>query len=84
MFRSYKLVELQQTSEPARNKKMLKSYFRQIDGHNIVPCWHASDKREYAARTIRPKINNKLSEFLTEFPPVIKHPYKSSFKADVS
>ena len=27
-----------------------------------------ADKREYAARTIRPKIHSKLPEFLTEFP----------------
>lgn len=44
----------------------------QVDGHNIVPCWVASEKLEYAARTIRNKINNKLDEFLTEFPPLIK------------
>lgn len=50
--------------------------FVQIDGHNIVPIWIASDKQEYAARTIRNKINTKLPEFLTEFPPVIKHPHK--------
>jgi deoxyribodipyrimidine photo-lyase len=49
----------------------------QVDGHNIVPCWVASDKLEYAARTIRNKINSKLDEFLTEFPPVIKHPFLS-------
>ncbi|KAK2582266.1 hypothetical protein KPH14_004612 [Odynerus spinipes] len=47
----------------------------QVDAHNIVPCWIASDKLEYAARTIRSKINSKLDEFLTEFPPVIKHDY---------
>ena len=49
--------------------------FAQIDGHNIVPCWFASDKQEYAARTIRNKINSKLDDFLTEFPPLIKHPH---------
>ncbi|MFW6216960.1 MAG: deoxyribodipyrimidine photo-lyase, partial [Desulfohalobiaceae bacterium] len=27
-----------------------------VDAHNIVPCWQASNKQEYAARTIRPKI----------------------------
>lgn len=53
----------------------------QVDAHNIVPCWVASDKQEYGARTIRNKINNKLPEFLTEFPPVIKHPFNSKFKA---
>ena len=47
----------------------------QVDAHNIVPCWVTSEKLEYAARTIRNKINSKLGEFLTEFPPVIKHPY---------
>jgi deoxyribodipyrimidine photo-lyase len=42
-----------------------------------VPCWVTSEKLEYAARTIRKKINSKLDEFLTEFPPVLKHPYTS-------
>ncbi|XP_025414512.1 deoxyribodipyrimidine photo-lyase, partial [Sipha flava] len=53
----------------------------QVDAHNIVPCWVASDKQEYAARTIRNKINNKLPEYLTEFPPVIKHPFSGKLKA---
>lgn len=55
----------------------------QVDAHNIVPCWVASDKQEYAARTIRNKINNKLPEFLTEFPPVIKHPFSGKLKTQV-
>uniref|UniRef100_A0A8C6X9W6 Deoxyribodipyrimidine photo-lyase n=1 Tax=Naja naja TaxID=35670 RepID=A0A8C6X9W6_NAJNA len=42
----------------------------QVDAHNIVPCWVASDKQEYGARTIRRKIHDRLAEFLTEFPPV--------------
>ncbi|XP_014256102.1 deoxyribodipyrimidine photo-lyase isoform X2 [Cimex lectularius] len=54
----------------------------QVDGHNIVPCWIASDKLEYGARTIRNKINTKLDEFLTKFPPVIKHPFKSNIKSE--
>lgn len=41
-----------------------------VDGHNIVPVWIASDKLEYAARTIRPKIHKHLKHFLTEFPRV--------------
>ncbi|KAK3914860.1 Deoxyribodipyrimidine photo-lyase [Frankliniella fusca] len=54
----------------------------QVDAHNIVPCWEASNKLEYGARTIRPKIHKQLPEFLTQFPPVIKHPYSGSLKAD--
>ena len=30
----------------------------------MIPCWIASDKREYGARTIRSKIHKKLPEFL--------------------
>nr|XP_012148996.1 PREDICTED: deoxyribodipyrimidine photo-lyase-like isoform X2 [Megachile rotundata] len=56
--------------------------FCQVDAHNIVPCWIASSKQEYAARTIRSKINTKLEEFLTEFPPVIKHPHKIKSKIE--
>lgn len=52
----------------------------QVDAHNIVPVWVTSDKQEYAARTIRNKITSKLSDYLTEFPPLIKHPYKSELK----
>jgi deoxyribodipyrimidine photo-lyase len=41
-----------------------------VDTHNIVPLWETSDKLEYAARTIRPKIHKKLDNFLEEFPEV--------------
>jgi len=43
--------------------------------------WVTSEKQEYAARTIRPKVTNNLSEFLTQFPPVIEHPVK--YKGEV-
>jgi len=50
----------------------------QVDTHNVVPCWVASDKLEYAARTIRGKITKHLPEFLTDFPLVDKHPYTAT------
>jgi deoxyribodipyrimidine photo-lyase len=40
----------------------------EVDGHNIVPCWIASDKQEYAARTFRPKITRQLADYLYPFP----------------
>ncbi|XP_077161210.1 bridge-like lipid transfer protein family member 1 isoform X1 [Paroedura picta] len=46
-----------------------------VDAHNIVPCWVASDKQEHGARRVWRKIHDQLAEFLTEFPPVVKHPY---------
>ncbi|WP_321436039.1 deoxyribodipyrimidine photo-lyase [uncultured Bacteroides sp.] len=40
----------------------------EVDGHNIVPCWIASDKQEYAARTFRPKVNRLLTDYLYPLP----------------
>lgn len=43
-----------------------------VDTHNIVPIWEVSDKKEFAAYTIRTKINKKLKQFLIEFPKLKK------------
>eukprot|EP00980_Cylindrotheca_fusiformis_P009191 scaffold2003_cov139-Cylindrotheca_fusiformis.AAC.7 len=40
----------------------------QVDSHNVVPVWHAADKRQVGARTLRPKIHNVVSDFLQKFP----------------
>ena len=61
-----------------RIKKVLEKVqipFFQVDAHNIVPVWKASDKKEFAAHTIRKKIKNNLIDYLTEYPKIIKHPY---------
>jgi deoxyribodipyrimidine photo-lyase len=53
----------------------------EVDAHNVVPAWIASDKQEFAAYTIRPKITNLLQEYLTNLPslkaPVVKWTEKS-------
>jgi len=48
----------------------------EVDAHNIVPAWVASDKQEYAAYTFRPKVNRLLGEFLTDFPRLPKNPHR--------
>jgi deoxyribodipyrimidine photo-lyase len=40
----------------------------QIDAHNVVPVWLASDKQDFSARIIRPKITRQLQAFLKPFP----------------
>lgn len=40
----------------------------EVDAHNIVPVWVASEKQEYGARTIRGKIHKKLPEYLVDYP----------------
>jgi len=46
----------------------------EVDSRNIVPCWIASPKQEFAAYTFRPKVHRMLKDFLGEFPPLKKHP----------
>jgi deoxyribodipyrimidine photo-lyase len=49
--------------------------FYEVDAHNIIPVWEASQKKEYAAYTLRKKIQQKLKEFLEDFPKIKIHPY---------
>ncbi len=49
--------------------------FKVVDAHNIVPYHQVSEKQEYAAYTIRPKLHKKLEEYLTEFPKLVYHPF---------
>ncbi len=49
--------------------------FCEVDTHNIIPCWITSNKKEYAAYTIRSKISKLLAEFLVAFPDIKNHPY---------
>lgn len=44
----------------------------EVDAHNIVPCFYVSQKPEFGAYTIRPKIHKNLPEFLDEFPKLKK------------
>jgi deoxyribodipyrimidine photo-lyase len=52
--------------------------FHEVDAHNIVPCWAASSKQEYAARTFRPKVRRALPEFHEEFPTLKRHPFQGN------
>ena len=56
--------------------------FYEVDAHNIVPCLHVSDKVEFAAYTIRPKIHKLLPEFLDDFPKLEKMKSNSTSNND--
>jgi deoxyribodipyrimidine photo-lyase len=62
-------------------KNQINISFYEVDAHNIVPCWIASPKQEYAAYTFRPKIHRVLPEFLQEIPKLKRHPV--SWKAEI-
>ena len=40
----------------------------EVDGHNIVPARFVSDKLEFGAYTLRPKIHRLLGDYLEELP----------------
>lgn len=42
----------------------------EVDAHNVVPVWHASDKQEVGARTLRPKLEREMPNFLRPYPPL--------------
>ena len=49
----------------------------QVDAHNIVPAWEASNKDEPRAMEMRQKIMPRFNEFFTEFPVIKSHPIKA-------
>lgn len=51
--------------------------FLEVDTHNIVPCWVASDKEENGAFTLRVKIKRLLPQFLIPIPEIPEQKLKS-------
>lgn len=47
--------------------KNIKIPFYEVDAHNVVPALYVSQKEEFAAYTLRPKIHKLLNEFLDEY-----------------
>ncbi|MCX7735253.1 MAG: deoxyribodipyrimidine photo-lyase [Candidatus Kapabacteria bacterium] len=58
-------------------KEKIKIPFYEVDAHNTVPCRYISQKEEFAAYTLRPKIHKVIDEFLDEYPKIQKHIYNS-------
>jgi deoxyribodipyrimidine photo-lyase len=54
--------------------------FYEVDSHNIVPARFVSEKQEFGAYTLRPKIHKKLEEFLDDFPELEVQKQLSAFK----
>lgn len=64
--------------------KNLKITFIEVDAHNIVPVFKASDKQEFGAYTIRPKINRLLESYLVPFPEIQRHPFELDEESKVA
>lgn len=40
----------------------------EVDARNIIPCWQASTKAEFAAHTFRPKVQRQLNDYVIPYP----------------
>lgn len=46
-----------------------------VDTHNIIPVWVASDKREFAAHTMRRKVHLALEQYMIQPDLMVEHPF---------
>jgi deoxyribodipyrimidine photo-lyase len=44
----------------------------EVDAHNVIPAFYVTNKQEWGAYTLRPKVHKLLDKYLTELPAVIK------------
>jgi deoxyribodipyrimidine photo-lyase len=44
----------------------------EVDAHNVIPAFYVTNKQEWGAYTLRPKVHKLLNKYLTVFPAVIK------------
>lgn len=58
----------------------INSAFDEVDAHNIVPAFYVSDKQEFAAYTLRPKLRKFINEFLDEFPKIDYYHFNKEFE----
>jgi deoxyribodipyrimidine photo-lyase len=55
---------------------------REVDAHNIVPCWVASEKKEYGAQHLRLKLQKLLPLYLLDFPAIKDQPVGAKTATD--
>jgi len=64
------LREMQQLRLKVKDKIDITMY--EVDAHNVIPSFYISNKQEWGAYTLRPKVNRLLDQYLVEFPKVFK------------
>lgn len=74
------LSPLREPLQRVENLKKVDVPVIQVEAHNIVPVWITSDKQENTPHFFRKKIFGNLDEYLTAYPPVVRHPHKSVLK----
>jgi photolyase PhrII len=67
LFSDFDPLRVKRQWKEAVNREIDIAHF-EVDAHNIVPCRTASQKQEYGAYTLRPKINRLLPFYLNDLP----------------
>lgn len=62
------LREIRRCKDKICNRVSGSVTIHEVDAHNVVPVWVASEKLEYSAKTLRGKINKLLPEYLIDYP----------------
>ncbi|KAH9777475.1 Deoxyribodipyrimidine photo-lyase [Citrus sinensis] len=62
------LREIRRCKDKICNRVSDSMTIHEVDAHNVVPVWVASEKLEYSAKTLRGKINKLLPEYLIDYP----------------
>jgi deoxyribodipyrimidine photo-lyase len=44
----------------------------EVDAHNVIPAFYVTNKQEWGAYTLRPKVHKLLDKYLTDFPALLK------------
>ena len=63
---------------------MLTCPFYEVDAHNVIPARFISQKTEFAAYTLRPKVHRLLNDFLVPFPGIKRIKTASDFPKEFS
>ena len=71
--------KIKQSLEKSRQVKLM-----EVDAHNVVPVWLASEKAEQRAMRFGCKLYDQLKAYLSEFPPVISHPTKAPYTTNAT
>lgn len=71
------LFDMSPLTGPRRIAKNVATKFKGlvqlVDTHNVIPLWIASDKKEFAAHTMRGKVHKYLENYIKEPVQVAKH-----------
>lgn len=67
----------------AKVKAKIEITMIEVDAHNVCPAFYITNKQEWGAYTLRPKIHKALDKYLVDYPEVLKQKdFKINYQSD--